>query len=265
MSASSMEIDDRAAYAIVPDESDSSARRLSFAGSWLLRTGTPSADQIYEELRAQALGRRVVFDTTRLGAWDSGFLTFLLGLNRLSARDKLALDPAGLPEGAKRLLRLATAVPERAGARRGAAAESFLTRVGKETLDLIRGSGEVVRFLGEVTIAFGRLLRGKARFRRSDMMLTIQEVGAQALPIVSLISFLVGVILAFLGSVQLLQFGAQIFLGRHACSSEGWRSCTGTSRYLLDSFCSIASWQAACSAAWSAALSHSPRSGPVRP
>ena len=76
----------------------------------------------------------------------------------------------------------------------------------------MQASREVVAFLGEVTIAFGRLLRGKARFRRSDLMLILQEVGAQALPIVSMISFLVGVILAFLGSIQLLQFGAQIYV-----------------------------------------------------
>jgi phospholipid/cholesterol/gamma-HCH transport system permease protein len=103
-------------------------------------------------------------------------------------------------------------VPERAGARRDAARESFLTRIGRETIALVQASGEVVAFFGEVTIAFGRLLRGKARFRRSDLMVVLQEVGAQALPIVSLISFLVGVILAFLGSIQLLQFGAQIYV-----------------------------------------------------
>jgi phospholipid/cholesterol/gamma-HCH transport system permease protein len=204
--------DNRAAYAVAPDESDPGALRLSLTGSWLLQATKPAADQIYAELRAQSDGRRVVLDGTGLEAWDSGLLTFLLKLNRLSAKGELALDPSGLPEGAKRLTRLATAVPEQAGARRGAAADSFLTRVGKETLALIVACGEVVRFLGEVTIAFGRLLLGRARFRRSDLTLTIQEVGAQALPIVSLISFLVGVILAFLGSVQLLQFGAQIRL-----------------------------------------------------
>ena len=90
--------------------------------------------------------------------------------------------------------------------------DSFLNKVGKETLGLIERSRDVVAFLGEITLAFGRLMRGKARFRYSDLMVTIQEVGAQALPIVSLISFLVGMILAFLGSVQLLQFGAQIYV-----------------------------------------------------
>jgi len=204
--------DDRAAYGIGPDPSDPGALRLSLAGDWRATAGLPSADQVYEQLRAGAGGGRVVFDATAIGAWDSGLLTFLRRLDRLSANGELALDTGGLPEGAQRLLRLASAVPERAGARRGAAGQSFLTRVGKETLGLIEGSGEVVRFLGEATIAFGRLLLGRARFRRSDLTLTIQEVGAQALPIVSLISFLVGVILAFLGSVQLLQFGAQIYV-----------------------------------------------------
>ena len=52
----------------------------------------------------------------------------------------------------------------------------------------------------------------QARFRRSDLALLIQQCGAQALPIISLISFLVGLILAFVGAVQLTQFGAQIYV-----------------------------------------------------
>lgn len=172
----------------------------------------PSAADVRAELQRRQGVRRLRFDTADLGAWDSGLLTFLRRLDEFIAGAAIEADPSGLPEGVRRLLRLAAAVPERAGARRSATHESFLVRVGKETLDLIQASGEVVRFLGEVTIAFGRFLRGKARFRRSDFLQIVQEVGAQALPIVSLISFLVGVILAFLGSVQLLQFGAQIYV-----------------------------------------------------
>ncbi len=70
----------------------------------------------------------------------------------------------------------------------------------------------MVAFLGEAFLAFIQLLRGRARFRRSDLVLIIQECGAQALPIVSLISALVGLILAFVGAVQLLMFGAQIYV-----------------------------------------------------
>ncbi|HOE19093.1 MAG TPA: ABC transporter permease, partial [Syntrophorhabdaceae bacterium] len=71
---------------------------------------------------------------------------------------------------------------------------------------------ETLSFIGEVSVSFFRLFTGKARFRRSDFMLVLEESGVDALPIVSLISFLVGLILAFVGSIQLKMFGAQIFI-----------------------------------------------------
>ena len=61
-------------------------------------------------------------------------------------------------------------------------------------------------------MAFARMLRGKARFRHRDMFRIIQDVGAEALPIVSLISVLVGFILAYVGSLQLRQFGADEYV-----------------------------------------------------
>ena len=72
--------------------------------------------------------------------------------------------------------------------------------------------GEMLKFLGEMTLTFIKLFRMKVRFRAVDLFLLIQQSGAQALPIVTLISFLVGVILAFVGAVQLKQFGAQIYV-----------------------------------------------------
>ena len=70
----------------------------------------------------------------------------------------------------------------------------------------------MLAFLGEVTLAFGRLLRGQARFRARDFWLLVQQAGADALPIVTLISFLVGTIFAFVGAVQLERFGATIYV-----------------------------------------------------
>jgi phospholipid/cholesterol/gamma-HCH transport system permease protein len=186
--------------------------RLQLSGSWRLSQPLPAAADVERQLEARSDLRRVVFEARGVSDWDSGLLTFLRRLDGFVRRAGLEADASGLPEGVRRLLQLTTAVPERAGARRAVEREPFLARVGKETLGLIEGSRDVVAFLGEVTLAFGRLMRGKARFRYSDLMVTIQEVGAQALPIVSLISFLVGMILAFLGSVQLLQFGAQIYV-----------------------------------------------------
>ncbi|MBM4199860.1 MAG: ABC transporter permease, partial [Gammaproteobacteria bacterium] len=67
-------------------------------------------------------------------------------------------------------------------------------------------------FLGEAALSFATLATGRARFRKIDLWLNIQECGPSAVPIVTLISLLVGLILAFVGAVQLALFGAQIYI-----------------------------------------------------
>ena len=75
-----------------------------------------------------------------------------------------------------------------------------------------QGARDLLDFLGQVVLACGRLVTGQARFRRVDLALFVQEAGVQALGIVTLISFLIGLILAFMGAIQLRQFGAQIYV-----------------------------------------------------
>ena len=74
------------------------------------------------------------------------------------------------------------------------------------------GTIELLAFVGNLSIAFGRALIGRARYQRADLFVLIQDCGVRALPIVTLISFLVGLILAFVGAVQLQQFGASIYV-----------------------------------------------------
>jgi phospholipid/cholesterol/gamma-HCH transport system permease protein len=107
---------------------------------------------------------------------------------------------------------LALAVPERQGVRRQAVRTSLSVRLGQGAFALLDATYELLEFVGEGALAFVRLLRGQARFRRADLWLIIQDCSAQALPIVSLISFLVGLTLAFVGSTQLRPFGAQIYV-----------------------------------------------------
>lgn len=185
---------------------------LQLAGNWTLQADLPSVTTVRQQLEATSAVRRLVFDTTALTDWDSGLLPFLLKVSDLCTEHRIECDYAGLPQGVQGLLRLATAVPERKEARREAARKPLLVRIGETALAVQQGALDLLSFLGQVFLAFMRLLQGRARFRRSDFMLILQEVGAQALPIVSLISFLVGLILAFVGAVQLRQFGAQIYV-----------------------------------------------------
>ena len=68
-----------------------------------------------------------------------------------------------------------------------------------------------MRFLGEAVLSVGRLLRGRAQMRGSDLVLFIQACGAEAVGIVALINFLVGLILGYVGVQQLELFSAQIY------------------------------------------------------
>jgi phospholipid/cholesterol/gamma-HCH transport system permease protein len=185
---------------------------LRLVGDWKLEHGLPTPATVGERLQTAHHPRRVTFDATELGSWDSGLLAFLVGIRDLCRARDVELDPGSLPEGAWRLLQLASAVPERQGARRTDERPDFLTLVGTESAALWRSAGEMLSFLGEALQSFGRLLIGRARFRRSDLVDVIYECGAAALPIVTLISFLVGLILAFVGAIQLQQFGAQIYV-----------------------------------------------------
>jgi len=177
-----------------------------------MRHGLPSANEVLQEIEFGPPVKRLVFDTKGLTDWDSGLLTFLIKIARQTAQRKIVVVASNLPEGAQRLYKLATAVPEKTDTHKAPARMSLVARIGVAGVDFTRGTGETVAFLGEAALAFLRLLRGKAHFRRSDLWLTIQECGPQALPIVTLVSVLVGLIIAYMGAVQLEQFGAGIFV-----------------------------------------------------
>ena len=156
--------------------------------------------------------RQIGFNSEDLAEWDSGLLTFLTKIVGLCSQKQIQADGKGLPEGAKRLLKLAFAVPEKKDTRNVAQREPFLARVGTKVMTFGKAAGEMNEFMGEAFLAFIKMLGGKARFRRSDLSLFLQQCGADALPIVSLISFLVGLILAFVGAIQLALFGAQLYV-----------------------------------------------------
>ena len=185
---------------------------LTLSGDWVLAQKPPLMEEADKGLRAGLEVTSVVFDTKELTRWDSCLLTFLWKVTERCSQENIRVDRGGLPLGAQRLLTLASAVPEREGTRKEDTRERFLERVGSWVLTVWRAVGETVGFVGEAFVAFAKLLVGKANFRRSDLILLLQECGAQAFPIVSLISVLVGVILGFVGAIQLRMFGAQIFV-----------------------------------------------------
>jgi phospholipid/cholesterol/gamma-HCH transport system permease protein len=179
-------------------------------GDWRLDSSVPEPETLLAGEGGEV--RRLELDGAGVASWDSRLPTWLRRL-RLSAESRsIETDQSALPEGLRRLLDLSFAVPANEDAARGSERRSPLERIGLGVLRAWKGALETLEFIGDATLSFGRLLRGKARFRGSDLLLAIQECGAEAFWIVSLVSFLTGLILAFVGAIQLQTFGAEIYV-----------------------------------------------------
>lgn len=185
---------------------------VRISGEWKLGRQLPQGEEFRRRIESSCTVSRITLDTQSMTGWDSGLIIFLMRIIAIGSEMDIPVEKDGLPPGVQRLLALASAVPERKGVRREAARASFLDRVGDSAIAFWQSNLDILDFIGQASVAFMKLSVGKAQFRPSDLLLTIQQCGAQALPIVSLISILVGLILAFIGAIQLKLFGAQIYV-----------------------------------------------------
>ncbi|HEX6069824.1 MAG TPA: ABC transporter permease [Longimicrobiaceae bacterium] len=183
---------------------------VALGGDWELGRPAPRFDSL---IPAQADGtpvRSIGFDARTLGQWDSSLLTFLLqALNHCEAGG-IEFRDAGLPRDIAALLELARAVPEQEIGR--AEKPAFFAALGEKGLATTRAVLESVAFTGEVAQGFTRLVTRRSRMRWKDFWVVVQSNSSGALPIVTLISFLVGLIIAFLGAVVLQRFGAGFYV-----------------------------------------------------
>ena len=152
------------------------------------------------------------FDASGLGEFDSSLPAFLL--RKVREGDGNLDDPEldGLPEDLKGLMELALKVPESSDAKSQDGEAHGLGLLGLRSTAAWASLITVLDFIGQTVISTLKFFVGKAKFRRGDFWLTVQECGFGALPIVTLISFLVGMILAFVGNVQLAEFGASLYV-----------------------------------------------------
>ncbi len=181
---------------------------LWLRGQWTLRGTVPRYGPLSAQLET---ARRVRVGARELTNWDSSAVNFLAALTRDCRARKVEIDDAALPEGLRRMLALAFAVPP-PPPRAQPTKPTLLASIGLATLQAWRDWPAMVEFAGEILLSFARFVTGRARYRRSDFAYLIEEAGPRALPIVSLISFLVGTILAYMGAVQLALFGASIYI-----------------------------------------------------
>ncbi len=153
----------------------------------------------------------VRFDAHALRSWDAALASSLWHQLEPLARRETPLDLQGLPAGLQQIVTLAldSASPARASA---AAVPGPVTRVGARAAAAWAVRRKTLTFFGEVLMSLGRFMRGRSDMRASDLAWQIDQTGPRSLPIVSLVCFLVGLIVAYMGAAQLQRFGAQTYI-----------------------------------------------------
>ena len=187
------------------------AARLTLTGDWTLAAPLPDVGALVGEIARLGSIQQVKLDASALGKWDSVLPAFLFELATAARAKGAVLVADSAPEGLRRLLAIALAVPPRTTV---SADERplFLARIGLATQRWWAGVVDAVTFTGEVILALLAFLRGRAKFRIEDVARVFYAAGPAALPIVTLIGLLAGIILAFIGGNELEMFGAQIYV-----------------------------------------------------
>lgn len=206
-----MESSEGARYSIDRGRGPGDSPVLVLTGSWKTSSSTPDASVVQSDLLSQQLPA-IRFDCEKLASWDTELLLFIATLKKGLDKAGVETIDAGLPAEVRALLHLAEVGGANSPVDHCPKRHSFIEELGEKSSTLGRKGFDLIAFIGEFSSALFRLLIGRSTMRFRNLLVIIQRVGPDAFPIVTLISVLVGVILALIGSGQLAQFGAQLYV-----------------------------------------------------
>ncbi len=179
---------------------------IQLGGRWGITERVPS----WKDVVGKRNPKSVVMVLGEMESWDSALLLFLFEAARWCEAAGAKLNTDALPQNLRTLFfQLAATTVKESVATRG---NSFVPAVGLATVRVWQMTKEISHFVGECTISAVRLIKSPHKFRWRDCLAEMQQCGALALPIVSLISFLVGVTLAYTGAIILRQYGGDIYV-----------------------------------------------------
>jgi phospholipid/cholesterol/gamma-HCH transport system permease protein len=186
--------------------SDGAVLEVELGGPWRLSGETPR----WSSVLGDAKPSKVRLTAGGVSHWDTSLVVFLGEAQRWCGAAGVDCDTAPLPEK----MRLLSGQFEASmrGAGHDEHSQSLVVEVGLSTRSAMRQVRDFLQFVGECTIDTVRLVTGRTGLRWGDCLNEMQKCGAMALPIVSLISFLVGITLAYSGSIVLKRFGGEIWV-----------------------------------------------------
>ena len=190
----------------VSARTDGEVLAVELAGIWRITETRPR----WEDFVGAQTPSRVEVGMDAVEKWDSSLLLFLFEVERWTHEVGAQCGLGSLPPKVRVLLTQlsashATSVPVDRS-------QNFFTMIGTATTDALIKGRAIMHFVGECVLSAVRLVGSPHRFRWRDWFEEMQQCGAMALPIVSLVSLLVGVTLAYTGAIVLRQYGGDIYI-----------------------------------------------------
>jgi phospholipid/cholesterol/gamma-HCH transport system permease protein len=183
---------------------------LAVSGEWIALSGR-IPDFASDGLNKLVACKTLAFTMADVGRWDSGLIEFLWDAKQAAERSNIAIDDTALPEAARKLLGLlGSGTPDTQAAKQRR--RFILTFIGERVLAVLSDLGTLSLLLGATVKAAALAPFGRARVRTVDVVANLRDAGPSALVIVSVVNFLVGAILAFVGAAQLRKFAAGTYV-----------------------------------------------------
>ncbi len=183
---------------------------VSLEGDFIDDDSSATASSLSDQLQQKDISE-VTFETAGLGKWDSTLMVVVYDLCRQARTTKIKVDLSGLPVNLRQLINLSLEV-DRKPEKQSSPRLPFFNAVGHLWIEMRASIHRALIFIGQTFRSFGRLLMSDAVMRKVDFLFAMEESSYKAVGIVSLVSFMVGLILAFVGAIQLKTFGAQIYV-----------------------------------------------------
>ncbi len=194
-----------------PSEPAVPASALRFSGSLLLQDGAELWSLLERRIAAQPAESALHFDLTGVTRVDGAAMAILVHARAELSRKQVACEFQGGSPSVQALVRLyrgdAQVRPERRRRPR-----STFEQIGDATINLLHEGKLALAFLGQLVVELKGVLRSPRTGNFREVPSIMERTGADALPIVLLINFLVGLVMAFQASVQLKRFGANILV-----------------------------------------------------
>ena len=185
---------------------------IVIAGSWILDSALPERSEVLQAIQASQTSTVLRFEMSLVQRWDSVLVTEIIAIIQAAERHGLHVELASLLPPIQNLLKLVYARPETSQAAKPQRSPSWLEAWQSAFYQVLYEANSTIEFIGELCLSSVDIFKKRSHFRRLDLWLQVQDCGPSALPIVTVISLLVGLILAFVGAIQLALFGAQMYI-----------------------------------------------------